>query len=302
MELFFNEIIKKLRKITNIINLQNIASIVAICASLYYVFNLIYTTFYKMECENFYKIPNRYFSSDIFLKMIASLILTGIYIIPLMYCHNKSLYLLTETSQIVILFIFLDLSSYIVNVSYLSEIIIIYNFQYLVKLLNNNWFYLIILLINSLPYFLMYLYLKSKCKYIIDINIDVTDDDMNNLKKKRTFLNRCYVISLVIYFLIFIFEIIFPFISPIENKRKYEFVTTNDVDYVVLSHVDDKILICEYDEDNGKYEFFTSNYKLIDESGDMNYSYTVIDDKPTITTDKVKAKIVESSIKSSIDD
>lgn len=281
-------------KIKNLLTLKNISIILPIMSALYFLINIWFNIQYSIDCEIFYKIPSRYFSTEIISKLFGIGGVIILYILPFIIYIKKNKNF-RENKVAFVFFIFSVCTSYLyINTIYLKNIISIYG----ITCLDSCIFLTIFVFLNFLLYGYLYLYLMNAVGKKVELNDNVSVKNKGKIK----FTRILFYLDFFCLFIILILEIMFPFISPIENKRKYEFVTTNDVDYVVLSHVDDKILICEYDEDNGKYEFFTSNYKLIDESGDMNYSYTVIDDKPTITTDKVKAKIVESSIKSSIDD
>lgn len=66
-------------------------------------------------------------------------------------------------------------------------------------------------------------------------------------------------ITIIIFVLGFFYEII-----PINKEKKtYEFVNIEDTDYIILSKIDDKILVVSYeiDEDN-IYHIITYNYKF----------------------------------------
>lgn len=58
-----------------------------------------------------------------------------------------------------------------------------------------------------------------------------------------------------------IYGTIFKLGISVEDKTKYEVVTIDEEDYVVLSEHDDKILVVLYEvKENGEYIFDTSKY------------------------------------------
>ena len=54
------------------------------------------------------------------------------------------------------------------------------------------------------------------------------------------------------------------FLSSIDQKKDYEFITVNQKDYVILSEYDGKYLVTPYVNDNGAYTFYTNKYEFVE--------------------------------------
>lgn len=51
--------------------------------------------------------------------------------------------------------------------------------------------------------------------------------------------------------------------STIDQKTKYEFITVDDNEYVILSEYKGKFLVVSFEKDRGEYIFNTNQYKFI---------------------------------------
>lgn len=77
----------------------------------------------------------------------------------------------------------------------------------------------------------------------------------------KNVINIVFILSFGISLLLMIFGTIFKMSISIEDKTKYELVTIDEEEYVVLSEHDDKILVVLYEvKENGQYIFNTSKY------------------------------------------
>ena len=88
-------------------------------------------------------------------------------------------------------------------------------------------------------------------------------DKLRGIKRKwiKIVINCVFIFSFVISLLLMIYGTIFKLGISIEDKTKYEVVTIDEEDYVVLSEHDDKILVVLYEvKENGEYIFDTSKY------------------------------------------
>ena len=82
--------------------------------------------------------------------------------------------------------------------------------------------------------------------------------------------------------LLMLYGTIFKLSISIENKTKYEFVTYDNDEYVILSSYDEKLLIIPFEiNENGHYIFKTDQY-LFSERYGGRYQYRDIKYSPKI--------------------
>ena len=62
---------------------------------------------------------------------------------------------------------------------------------------------------------------------------------------------------------ILLFGSISQITSTIDQKTKYEFITVDDNEYVILSEYKGKFLVVSFEKDRGEYIFNTKQYKFI---------------------------------------
>lgn len=62
---------------------------------------------------------------------------------------------------------------------------------------------------------------------------------------------------------ILLFGSISQITSTIDQKTKYEFITVDDNEYVILSEYKGKFLVVSFEKDRGEYIFNTNQYKFI---------------------------------------
>ncbi|MBS6565065.1 MAG: hypothetical protein KH317_06660, partial [Clostridiales bacterium] len=75
---------------------------------------------------------------------------------------------------------------------------------------------------------------------------------------------------------------VYGVIPSVDDKMKYEFVTIEDKEYVVLSHTENEILIVEYDNtEDGGYRFITNKY-WIEDINKGTYRYEKLEHSPKI--------------------
>lgn len=88
-------------------------------------------------------------------------------------------------------------------------------------------------------------------------------------RKINIFINIIGLVSVIITVALFVGGVFIKLNYSIEDKRKYETVTIDNKDMVVLSTIDDKLLVAEYIVKEGKVTFITNNYMLIENSNIM---------------------------------
>lgn len=260
-----------------IFSLKNIPVIISILSALYFSLNVVFNINYSIDCEEFYNIPKRYFSTEMLPKIFEIGALTILYTLPFIILIKKTKSI-CENKVAFAFYVFTICLSYLfINIIYLANIFSIY----CITCFDNYIFLLIFILLNFLLYGYLFYYLKNDIQKTNSIN-NISGKNKDKIK----FTRILFYLALFCFFIILILEIVFPFISPIEKKRKYEFVKINNVKYVVLSHVDDKILIAKYLDVTNTIMIMNKYYYLKNESDDMMYSYRTLHDKPIISYNK----------------
>ena len=79
-------------------------------------------------------------------------------------------------------------------------------------------------------------------------------------------------ISFFVNFILFLCGINIKIGTTIEDKTKYEIVTNMEIQYVVLSEENEKVLVVEYYVKDGKYVFNTKKYLFLNKY-DCEFSY-----------------------------
>lgn len=83
---------------------------------------------------------------------------------------------------------------------------------------------------------------------------------------------------------ILLFGSISQITSTIDQKTKYEFITVDDNEYVILSGYKGKFLVVSFEKDEGEYIFNTNQYKFIN----MNQGLIIYKDVKNLKINKGK--------------
>ena len=233
-----NTFLEKIKKYLNDANFlsKSIVTITAIYAAFYFIQNV----FYKFNCEKLYGIPAIFFSYNSdhnILVIIATVIVIAMF--AYVYFFQKSnklskidyicdwLYKFGTgliTGMYCVMLCLKFCGNYIEKGDLIIDIII-------------GALMVIAFICGTLSVFVVF----SKTQKYPRISAIIT------------------TITIIIFVLGFFYEII-----PINKEKKtYEFVNIEDTDYIILSKIDDKILVASYeiDEDN-IYHIITYNYKF----------------------------------------
>ena len=91
-----------------------------------------------------------------------------------------------------------------------------------------------------------------------------------------------FLVSFVISFTIMVYGSIFNMSISIDKKTKYEFLTVDNSEYVILSQEEDKLLVVSYKVDTkGRYSFYTDKYYFVNEY-EGTFEYRDIGESPII--------------------
>lgn len=262
------------RKINRFLNLhikkhkELITIFLSITSILYVGLRLFYNEyFFQPKCEEYYGIPGKYFSTNINFK-IVTIIIVFAYILLILYFpirikqimnksrksnqetkYNKSwtfMFVMGLITTLVLITISQMSIEYMVNYRYTDRLSICF-FSFLAKNINIIFFLICLSSLCIAIFFYGNLKIINKIKY--------------NLIKK-IFLD-ILIIVMFIDLIIISYGTTIKFLSSIDQKKDYEFITVNQKDYVILSEYDGKYLVTPYVNDNGAYTFYTINMNLL---------------------------------------
>ena len=254
--------------------------VTGVLALIYPIINTFYNKIYQGDCEAFYNIPRKYFSSSIdsnLLYIMCVAILLAIYLSPAIMRKNAEKKGTNSTGLSVytmVIAVIIGLQFSLFNVFNLIEIMEQVeetdSFAGCLVMALNNKANLTIAIVVGMGIIaltgLTFIYVVRKIKK----------------KNLRIVMGAIWAISVIGTIFILIFGTCCNLSIDIEDKTKYEFLKTNDAEYVVLSEYEDKNLVVEYDiDDDGQYLFLTKEYMLIDKQ-EGSYTYVSLDKAPKI--------------------
>lgn len=217
----------------------------------------LYKNSYKYNCENYYKIPARYFgNTEALANKTNFLILMVFGIIILILCTlsrgNRHKTILDKVKDIV----FLTLSG--LTLAILDEVFLS-DFFRRTEIINNT---------NVI----------NKIEIIILVIVFLTGYIIVYCGHNKIIVGIVLCINLAVI----IIGGVYGVIPSVDDKMKYEFVTIEDKEYVVLSHTENEILIVEYDNtEDGGYRFITNKY-WIEDINKGTYRYEKLEHSPKI--------------------
>lgn len=231
--------------------------IIAILTCVASIIIYLYKNSYKYNCENYYKIPARYFGNTEALADKANFFICMVFgIIILILCifsrKNRHKMVLDKAKDIV----FLTSSGFalaILDAVFLSE------FFRQTEIVNN------IKIINAIEFIILVIALMTGWIIVY-------------CEHNKIIVEIVLCINLVVI----IIGGVYGMIPSVDDKIKYEFVTIEDKEYVVLSHTENEILIVEYDNtEDGGYRFITNKY-WIEDINKGTYRYEKLEHSPQI--------------------
>nr|WP_288652289.1 hypothetical protein [uncultured Faecalibacillus sp.] len=255
-----NELKKIIKEYIKKIGKEKIAIIVSIITIVTVGFNFFKTVYndfiYQASCERFYGIPKYYFSYNLNDKLYW-LLLTSIAIIICLtpriikkHCYSSSK---TFNRIIKYIFIFLCCMSLWVVISLFLNIIVSYNYRDFI--LDG-----IVYLVNTYRNVMSVVFLLFSFFTILFLY------DINGFLKTARYKKIVLIIFLFSFGMcsnILLFGSISQITSTIDQKTKYEFITVDDNEYVILSEYKGKFLVVSFEKDRGEYIFNTNQYKFI---------------------------------------
>lgn len=241
--------------------LSLIVTIVGLFSTLCVFTNFVYDINYKINCGNFYGIPEKYFSTNIdknIIYRLSAIVLVITYFVPRIMekyylKHNGDDKANTMYSIFLSVIIGIIMSAFLI---YNLYIISYYGEDQLFQKIRS--FSLKYINIISLPILVM----------SIAAIILITLPNIINKREKKSRIWYNMIVDVEVIVLVANAFIIgygtwtrFKSDLNIENKTKYEFVKYECDEYVVLSEYNDKVLLVPFQVDeDGKYIFNTGEY------------------------------------------
>lgn len=228
-------------------------------AALYPIVNFMYNLSYQSKCEGFYGVPGKYFHSTIdnrLLYLAYIIILIIICVTPVIirkYDEKKQVQVKGSTVYISFVAAVVGMEIGFLNVYNLLEIMKQTHKTY-------DWIRSVNNFLDKNATITITVVIVAGTIALLGITLM---DKLRGIKRKwiKIVINCVFIFSFVISLLLMIYGTIFKLGISVEDKTKYEVVTIDEEDYVVLSELDDKILVVLYEvKENGEYIFDTSKY------------------------------------------
>lgn len=261
-------------------NYNLIMSIAATIAVIYPIINYIYQYIFKVDSEAFYGIPREYFTTDInsrLIYLLLTIILFMCFLFPVFFrSYEKKQGNNSKTSLIYSLFLSFLFGSYfgVINLYYFVEIIKVHSIK-------------IIFFTKAINWMAHYIYFIGAVLFTMGVIAVSGIILINEIKNKRLYklFTVIFIISSTISIFLFIYGTSIKLGTSIEDKTKYEFVTHQGENYVVLSEKEEHVLAVKYSVDKSveknEYIFNTREYLFL-EKDECIYSYIDIKTTPTI--------------------
>lgn len=257
--------------------------IISICSVVWAFLNIMYDLQYKRSAADFYGISGIYFTYDfdIVVLNIAIIIIIVFCTYNIYYyrfkCLGKNI-CLNKYDKFALLGLIIS------NTIIMSVILLKYSYHLYDKFLfvNNKSFQF---MLNDVSFIILLVILAIIMIFLSVTMYLVVTLDNSSKKSKKEFNNVMTTISLILSFLLIAFYTwaltkLLEF--PTEKERNYEFVTTNNSEYVVITHYEDKVLVVPYQcNDDGQYTFYTKNYSFL-KPDECTFSYLRLEHLPII--------------------
>lgn len=223
----------------------------------YYISNYVYNQTYKQNSEVYYGIPSKYFQGSIEDKVFylsLLIILIGI-IFSSLVCKK---FIKNRTD----IFTNILIACMAVIMGFVFSFLNIKNMYDIMKSIENNK---VAIFVNNHGLEVSILIIICSLIGIIGITyIDEIESKLNDRCKKYFDTFIMVILSLFFIMLIKAINVKFSY-SNVENKRIYETTIYEDKNMAILSDLDDKVLIAEYEINENKETMLkTYNYMIVD--------------------------------------
>ena len=262
----------------SIIN-QILAVIVGILTAGYPIVNGAYNIIYQMKCEEFYQVPAKYFNGSINYRLLylgCILLLSFAFIYPV-FIKNS------EEKQEKVSKLMIGLSIFLaVLMGMMFGMLNIYNLLYIIKELydEKSLGIFLIFLLNNYPYLSIFVVIITGLISVVGVTL------INEIKSIKVKILKNVILSILMVSLIFsVMLLIYGTIANLqvspEDKIRYEIVTSNSENYIVLSEYENKILVVNYEIKEGQVILKTNEYWCLDKF-ECTYNYIELSVPPVI--------------------
>ena len=223
----------------------------------YYISNYVYNQTYKQNSEVYYGIPSKYFQGSIEDKVFyLSLLIILICIIFSSLLYKKLIKNKTDIFNNILracVTVIMGFTFSFLNIKNLFDIM---------KSIESNT--ATIFVNNHVNESLIFVIIFSLIGVIGITYIDEIESKLNDKWKK--YFDNLIIAILVLFFIMLIQAIYVKFsYSNVENKTIYETTIYEDKNMAILSDLDDKVLIAEYEINENKETMLkTYNYMIVD--------------------------------------
>lgn len=249
----------------------------------YVILNNIYVIIYQKDCEDFYKIPGKYFYNNIDNKAIEIIMLIICFFLFFSPSFIKRSIQKKDKYNKVIMYIYIGFLTIILGLVFglintLNLVTVLDKINTMIKIPNGllQWIndnanlIILVVMIFAILAILLFCLVKEvgKIKY----------------KKIKAVIMLIGFISYFISAVLFISAAGIKVSYSIKDKTQYEVLTIDKKNMVILSTVNDKFLITEYTLKDGTIFFMTNNYMIID-NNNIFISYLNFSSSPTIVSE-----------------
>lgn len=262
-----------------------IGIITVILSGGYVIVNNIYIIIYQKDCEDFYKIPGKYFYNSIDNK--------AIYVIMLILCILifSSPTIIKRNMQkkegynkiamyIYLIFLTLILGLVLGLINTLNLVTVLEKINTIIKIPNGaiQW-------VNDHASLIMWVVVVFATLTILTFCL-VKEVSKIKYKKIKSIITVIGIVSYFITAILFISAAEIKLNYSIKDKVQYEIVTVDNKPMVVLSTMDDMLLVVEYIINDGKVTFMTNKYMIVNNSNlmisyiELGFSPKIISDSP----------------------
>lgn len=265
-------------------NSELITIIAGVSALFYPIINYIYEYIYKARSEEFYNVPREYFNISINSRILyigSILFMLVCLFVPSILkkreikngTANRGTFVYSFSLSVIF-----GIELGILNSYNLIEIMKATNTRNMFFELCNTW-------IDEHAYFVVIFIIIMGSIALTGMTLS---NEISNIKWRcaKKIISIVFGFALMINILLLVYGTLFKIGTSVEDITKYEVVVNQEEEFIVLSKIDEYVLVVPYtvDKDN-KYIFYTGTYRLIEKEKCV-YSYIDTIVTPTIVNGK----------------
>ena len=252
--------------------------IFTIISGVYYISNYVFNQICKQNSQKYYGIPSKYFKGSIedtaFYLALLIILIGIIFGLPLYvkFMKNRTYKFSNILTGFVSLIMGLVFS--FLNIKYLQDIIVIMDSNGILIFVSKH-------IVKISMIITIFSVMAVECfTYMNEI-----ESKLNNKFKKYFDIFIIGMLSFFVFLLVAAISVKF-FYNNVENKTVYETTIYEDKNMAILSDLDDKVLIVEYEINENKETMLkTYNYMIVDKEN-LVISYKDLGEKIIVVKEK----------------